>query len=720
MKRFSRPMPAVLLASTALSVAAGGLAHAGPKPAPDPEKPDIAGKLAPWLSAATPEGQVENGKVVTVSLFLKLRNRDELHALIKAQSTPGSASYGAYLTPAEFHARFAPLASDVARVKGTLQGLGFEIGEVPDSGLFVQASAPVATVKKAFGVSQRYFAYRGRTLRATTEAPILPASISNVVTFVAGLDDGRRLVQPDWRRAGREPSAITATTLSRLAANVSPAAAPPVQDATESPFCSGYFGDHTAALSTTPGPYAANQPWLVCGYTPQQIRQAYGIDKVPYDGLFTSVAIVDTYASPTITYDVNRYSRTYRLPQLNVLNFRQIVPTGIYDVPASDPCGPQGWYGEETLDVEAVHSVAPRAFITYAGNACTDPNNSALYNLIDKRVADVITNSYSYNGEDLPADLLSAEEQYLEQAAAEGISVLFSSGDDGDLVAANGTASGTWDATSPYATAVGGTSLALYDATGSKSEWGWGNYRAFLSDATVSTDGTSITTSGLPATLPFYSGSGGGPSLLWEQPVWQAAIPSGLADTTTLADGSTEKLPFAPDRVTPDISMVGDPYTGFEIGETYTTSGNPIFDAPCTPIDKTTEYCLSSIGGTSLSSPLFAGVLALVNEARLVHLRKTVGFVNPALYSFRVGPPGSTTTPIADVQAPSQPTAVLRGYLGDPSEVRLVTMNSSLDASGKVVEGSDTSYLTGPGYDAVTGLGVPYVPTLIAAFTGTK
>jgi len=58
------------------------------------------------------------------------------------------------------------------------------------------------------------------------------------------------------------------------------------------------------------------------------------------------------YASPTIQNDVNRYSANHGLPKLTSKNFRQIVPAGLFDVPADDPCGPQGWYGEETLDFE--------------------------------------------------------------------------------------------------------------------------------------------------------------------------------------------------------------------------------------------------------------------------------------------------------------------------------------------------------------------------------
>jgi subtilase family serine protease len=295
------------------------------------------------------------------------------------------------------------------------------------------------------------------------------------------------------------------------------------------------------------------------------------------------------------------------------------------------------------------------------------------------------------------------------------MSILFSSGDDGDLNAINGIASGSWEATSPYVTAVGGTSLALLNSNGDKKEWGWGTYRSFLDDVTISKSGKTVTTSGVELPFDFYSGSGGGPSLVMLAPDYQANVPYSLSGFTTLANGSVVPLE-APRRVTPDISMVGDPYTGFIYGETYVITGDPILDEGCKKLTKTTEYCEESIGGTSLSSPLFAGIVALVNQARLKAHKPVVGFMNPKLYTFNTGNLDSSTAPIIKVQKPASPTAVLRGYQTNPTELRVVTINSTQNATGPVIEGVDTSYLVTSGYDEVTGLGTPNVPALIEAF----
>ena len=672
-----------------------------------------------WVAAAQKVGSAADSQTVHVSMFLGFKNKDELKTLIAAQYRPGSAQYQKFLSPEEFRARFAPDADKVALVQDTLKRLGFTLEYTPKSGLFVQAAGSVAQVKSAFGVSQDLYSYKGNTLRANRETPHLPARIAGIVTYVAGLDDTARLRKSHLINA--HAGDLDAAQSARIAAArrnadaISTNAPPPVQDGIRGKFCSTYYGDHTARLATAPGAYPQTLPWELCSYTPQQLRQAYGADKVAQTGKGVRVGIVDDYASPTIEDDANSYSKNHGLPQLTYLNFAQIVPPGLYNVKASDPCGPQGWYEEETLDVEAVHSMAPAAFIIYGGVTCTDPGNAALYGMIDDHLADIVTNSYGFNGEALPADFIESENQFFMQAAAEGMTIVFSSGDDGDVAAANGIASGSWEATSPYVTGVGGTSLALRNAAGVKQEWGWGSYRAFLANAKVAANGGSIATSGAELPFAFYGGAGGGPSLSQLAPAYQAAVPFLYSGFTTLGSGT--RVPFeTAHRVTPDIAMVADPYTGFLDGETYTKAGDPTFDSFCKSLSATTEYCEIGIGGTSLASPLFAGVLALANQARFADKKPAIGFVNPALYTLAVGAPGTKSSPIVDVQAPSIPAAVLRGYINDQTEVRVVTMNSVPNAAGTApVEGADTSYLTRKGYDQVTGLGTPYVPALIDA-----
>ena len=103
-----------------------------------------------------------------------------------------------------------------------------------------------------------------------------------------------------------------------------------------------------------------------------------------------------------------------------------------------DQCDAAGWYGEQTLDVEAVHALAPGANLLYVGSSdCQDASlDEALNWIVSGHRADIISNSYGDSGEDIPASEVRSWNQIMVQAALEGIGVYFSSGDSGDNAAA--------------------------------------------------------------------------------------------------------------------------------------------------------------------------------------------------------------------------------------------------------------------------------------------
>jgi subtilase family serine protease len=220
----------------------------------------------------------------------------------------------------------------------------------------------------------------------------------------------------------------------------------------------------------------------------------------------------------------------------------------------------------------------------------------------------------------------------------------------------------------------------------------------------------------------FYAGAGGGVSFYQPQPFYQAGVvPSALSDVTFAASG--EPIFFNESRrVIPDVALDADPYSGFLMGETFTISSTAVNNAGCTKLSSTTEYCEFGEGGTSLASPSFAGVLALVDQARAKKGLSAVGFANPRLYNLKTGAPGTTSQPLVDVRAPKAPTSVLRAYPASLGEnPRVVTVNSvpSSNCPQGNCEGVDDVFnLTSPGYDNVTGRGTPWVPALVAAFGG--
>src|SRR5207248_9168928 len=148
-----------------------------------------------------------------------------------------------------------------------------------------------------------------------------------------------------------------------------------------------------------------SEPLSIKGHTPQQIKGAYGISGT-YDGTGQTVAIIDAYASPTILQDANQWSKNRGIPQFGAPGggtFTQVVPPGVYNIPENPRQDPQGWYGEETLDVEAVHGMAPNANVVYVGA----PNNyqdldAAMNHIVDNHLAQIVSNSYGFLGENLP------------------------------------------------------------------------------------------------------------------------------------------------------------------------------------------------------------------------------------------------------------------------------------------------------------------------------
>lgn len=326
-----------------------------------------------------------------------------------------------------------------------------------------------------------------------------------------------------------------------------------------------------------------------------------------------------------------------------------------------------GWYGEETLDVEAVHAVAPKADIVYVGAASCYDNDllDSLGKIVDGHLADIVSNSWGDIEANQTPALAAAYDQVFQLGAIEGIGFYFSSGDNGDEVDNTGTKQVDTPANSAWVTAVGGTSLAVGKHDKYLWETGWGTRRAALSD-----DGRSW------ADFPgaFTSGAGGGTSRTVAQPYYQrGVVPKSLAK----ANGTA-----APMRTVPDISAVGDPNTGFKVGQTQAFP------------DGSYRYSEYRIGGTSLAAPVIAGVQALAQQERG---GRAIGFANPAIYD-RYG--SKVYHDVVD-----RPT-------GKDLAVARVDFANSLDASEGLITsvrslGKDSSLKAVRGYDPVTGVGSP-------------
>jgi subtilase family serine protease len=536
--------------------------------------------VPPWAKAANFKAVAPNSTYVNFRVYLGWQNEGKAEALAQAVSDPASASYGRYLTPAQFREQFAPSQAAASAVKSWLSGQGFSIVYVPANRHYIAAEGTVAQAEAAFKVQLNLYKVDGKTVRAPAASLTIPSSLAGFVESVVGLDQSAALIHPDIVGSDAPPS-------------------PGFRNA--EPW-SLWWGQQTTAnypQLAIPAYNGGAVPFAPKGYTPAQLQGAYGVAgaiKDGIDGRGVTVAIIDAFASPTIVQDVNHYSSDFGLPALTASNFTQVVAPGTYRHPESLAQDPQGWYGEETLDVEAVHSMAPGADIIYVGapNSYQDLD-AALNHVVDRRLAQIVTNSYGFSTEFLPRGYIKPYNDIFIQAAIEGIGVYFSSGDDGDEILNAGYRTVDWPASSPWVTSVGGTSLAVGESNNYLWETGWGTERSLI-------QGSSW---GPPV---YLYGSGGGTSQLFAQPSYQAGVvPVAIADYFKTGKRW---------RAVPDVAMDGDPTTGMLVGQTQTFSDGTYYDT-------------YRIGGTSLSSPLFAGMMALADDrAGFAH-----GFANPVLYA---------------------------------------------------------------------------------------
>jgi subtilase family serine protease len=404
----------------------------------------------------------------------------------------------------------------------------------------------------------------------------------------------------------------------------------------------GHSSPGASSPATVPKPVIAGEPgappkvasWL----SPAQLMTAYDTGPLLSQGITgkgQTIAIMIDSGSPTIKQDLAAYDKAWHLPAPP--SFRIVAPLG--PIPPFRPTGARtGAATEATLDVEAAHVMAPGAALLLV----TVPPDSSLFTLVKAMVYVIRHHLASVMSLSLAiaerANLASSLRGYHRALLAAGraggpVTMVASTGDDG---AAELTPDGqhvyrtpqvAWPASDPLVVAVGGTELDL---------------SAQAPDDPVA-----------PATS--WPGSGGGRSAMFARPSWQNAV-SGVAGRW---------------RAVPDISLDASPGGALEMYATPRSIGFP----------RARKW--SPNAGTSLATPLFAGVVALAGQLA----GRPLGVINPLLY-----------------QLAAQ---------HDPGIVDVQGQGNTFHAGHSTVRG----FPAGPGYDLVTGLGTidaaKFVPDLV-------
>src|SRR5215469_10437520 len=320
------------------------------------------------------------------------------------------------------------------------------------------------------------------------------------------------------------------------------------------------------------------------GLTPTQIRTAYDLAplyKRGVDGAKQTIVIVDSFGSPTIASDLKHFDKQFRLPPPP--SFRVIQPAGKVPQYRASNSNREGWAEETTLDVEWSHVIAPAARIVLVETPTSENEGTTGFPqivtaekyVLSHKLGQVISQSFAATEQTFPArrdyaalrDLRSA----YRLAAADHVTVLAASGDQGatgdkyNMVDEYTSPAVSWPGTDPLVTAVGGTQLKLRP------------------------DGNRVS----PDVA--WSDSGGGRSIVFPRPSYQDSVQS--------LTGSH--------RSVPDISMDASCRSSVAVYNSF--SGGGRWSTSC---------------GTSLATPLFAGIVALADQ----YAGHAVGLINPAIY----------------------------------------------------------------------------------------
>ena len=451
-------------------------------------------------------------------------------------------------------------------------------------------------------------------------------------------------------------------------ASGAPAAAPVTQYVKAEPACGVAAAGRAQCLAIRRVPVSASTPGAkalvlapgyatgpATGYTPADLATAYGINAATAAAV--TVGIVDAYDDPNARADLNVFDAHYGLPAETSTSFRKVSQTGSTAYPVADA----GWASEISLDLDAVRGlchtckiVLVEAKSSYFTDLAIAENEAVALG------AQVVTNSYGgAERGPLPSGIASAYNH-------PGVVITASTGDDGmfdwDYVNAYQYPSNApqFPASLNTVVAVGGTTLHLNANATRSAESVWNE------------NGTADVTGRWRGPM---GASGGGCSTQVTAARWQSAVP-GYGQT-----GCGSK------RLAGDIAALADPYTGYDIYDTYHANG------------------WQTYGGTSLASPLVAAMWAVAGGSG--------GVAYPAL-SLYGHFTSDATHPLYDVTAggnglcAGSPAAQCASILGQvPNTLGWGTLDCAWAANSSVLSAGTRACDAAPGYDGPSGVGTP-------------
>ena len=600
-------------------------------------------------------------------MLLVLKRSPEQEAalarLIEDQQDIHSASYHQWLTPQQFGEWFGPAQADVDTVTQWLGSNGFQVVQVSKGRLFIEFSGSAQAVRQAFGTPIHGFVVNGQQHWANAADPAIPVALAPVVAGINSLHNFQKQAQ----NIPLGPYSFATRSL------VSPA------------YTFGGSNPQNSHYAIVPYDFA----------TIYDVLPLWTAAPIPINGAGQTIAIVgrsDVNPADAVTlWNYFGLDGTHAPAPKLVVTYNGPNPGKTADEPEAD------------IDTQWSGSVAPGATINYVASASTATTDgidlSALY-IVDNNLASVMTESYGACEASMGTTGVQFYGALWQQAAAQGISVFVSSGDSGAAGCDNPGAPALAGlqvngiASSPYDAAVGGTDFNQYgtwtsywsstnntvtkqSALGYIPETTWNDSCTNAIYQTASGGSTNAeancNNSSFKAGLN-STGGGGGKSSTWLKPSWQTGTPNDNA------------------RDLPDVSLFAS--NGF-FNSYYLVCQSDIF-----PSGGACDFgTFSAFGGTSVSSPQFAGIMALINQKT----GSAQGIPGLTLYKLAAQQPSA----FHDISAGS--TIAVPCVTGTPN----CTTSNSGDAYGIL-----SGYNTGPGYDLATGLGSVDVANLVNQWQG--
>jgi hypothetical protein len=624
-----------------------------------------------------------------------------LRQLLDDQQVKSSPRFHQWLTPEQFGQRFGPVDSDLQAVTGWLTSQGFQVAKISAGRTAIEFSGTAGLVRQVLGTEIHRFRVNGKDHWANTSDPQIPAALAPVVAGFASLNNFPR--KPLYQRLGT-------FSRSKATGEVQPLFTYP-------PACSAYCDQYFAVGPTDFATIYNVAPLWTAGT----------------DGTGQTIAVAgETDINPQ---DVADFRTMFGLPP----NVPNIILNG------PDP----GINDEETegdVDVQWSGAVAKGATVDLVVSETTEATPgidlSALY-IVDNNLAPVMSISYGSCEAQLGAGGNVFHSTLWEQAATEGITVVIAAGDsgsagcdsanEGETAAQYGLAvSGL--ASTPFNVAVGGTDFN--DISSLSTYWNQTNSSPYQNSAKSYIpempwdDGCASPGSLTGCTPPldywiFSEGfdlvaGGGGPS--------SCINPSGAFPNITCSGGyakpswqSGTGVPSDGVRDVPDLSLFSGNGFNASFYVICQSDANPTEEGASTSCDLNSPYLdFQGVGGTSGSAQVFAGIMALVNQA---HGRQ--GNANYVLYPLAAQGGNTCVSGAAAVSNTScifyDVTTGTNSVICQGGSPSCSNTNTASGQYGIMVSGSPASaaYPASSGYDLATGLGSVNVANLVNKWTSS-